>query len=255
MTLLYTLIILFGLSLFGPSLYAFDNSSQMYVLEDDFSSESYSRYNLQRLVSSVIAIDTVNQTNLVSQMVDAINNHADYSVIQTFLDYGVDTCERAVKLAKKSWSYHFNLNIIDYGNRLRCYPIVFPIPYNLRIPCPPILLEAVQDRDIEYVNKVLSKYPEYATCGEGLETLLHQPSNPIWAWHGFTWSINPIDLEMAELLLSYGAHVHAPDRYGNPTWIDRTCSKKYHSYCDLDGEKPLGNLLAISGSWYFDWFS
>jgi len=248
MLLQYTLVILFCLGLNAQ-----DNSSQICVLEDDFSSKSYSRYNLQRLVSSVIAIDTVNQTNLVSQMVDAIYSHADYSVIQTFLDYGVDTCEPAIRLAKKSWSYKFNFN--DYGDRLRCYPAIIPIPYNLRIRCPQVLIEAVQDRHIEYVNEVLSKYPEYASCGQGLETLLHQPSNIIWAWHGMTWSIDPIDLKMARLLHSYGAIVHAPDRYGNPTWIDRTCSKKYDSYCHLDGPKPLGNLLAMSGDWSFDWFS
>lgn len=223
-----------------------DNST----LNDEFPSLDFKRYYLQTLISFEITEETVNQTELISEMVTSIYNKVDYPVIQILLDYGVDTCEKEIKNARKSWSYQFGFN--NYENRLHCYPMTYPIPYHLRIGCPLVLLEAVRERNINYVYETLHKYPELATCGEGIETLLHQPSNPICNW--FECSINPIDLEMAELLLLNGARVHAPDRYGNPTWIDRTCTNKYDSYCDLDGEKQLGNILAKMGHWRFNWY-
>jgi hypothetical protein len=223
-----------------------DNST----LNDEFPSLDFKRYYLQTLISFEITEETVNQTELISEMVTSIYNKVDYPVIQMLLDYGVDTCEKEIKNTRKSWSYQFSFN--NYENRLHCYPMTYPIPYHLRISCPTKLVEAVRERNITYVNETLHKYKELATCGEGIETLLHQTSNPICTW--FECSINPIDLEMAELLFLNGARVHAPDRYGNPTWIDRTCTNKYDSYCDLNGEKPLGNILAKMGHWRFNWY-
>jgi hypothetical protein len=227
--------------------------NEVYFDEDfteKFSIKDYNNYNQKLSSSYEYTIDTVNQTELVSELVTAIYNRNNYYTIQNILDLGVDTCESDVRKARKSWMQYFNYN--DYENRLRCYPNTLPIPYNLRVACPSILIEAVQNRDFSIVDEILTEYPDLATCGEGIETLLHQPSNPIYSW--FSWRLNPIDLEMAELLYNYGSRVHAPDRYGNPTWIDRSCTNKYDSYCNLDGEKPLGNILAINGLWNFDWF-
>lgn len=216
----------------------------------DFTIQDQIKYDLQRLTSFEITMETVNQTELVSQMVNAIYNQKNYAVFQDLLDQGVDTCEPDIRSAKKSWAHFFNYD--DHDHHLRCYPMTFPIPYYLRVPCPPYLLEAVQNRDIEYVDKTLLEFPDLATCGEGIETLLHQPSNPICSW--FKCSINPNDLTMALVLYNHGARVHSPDRYGNSAWIDRSCTNKYNSYCNLDGPAPLGNLLATSGYWNFDWF-
>jgi len=192
----------------------------------------------------------INKTIIDLKLINAVKNQESPEIIQSLLDEGADTCNPELKKIKNSIYYWQN-----YDFKLMCYPFTEPTHLKNRVECPDDILYDIRNYNFENVTKYFLEYPFMITCGEGIETVLHQPSNPIYSWYGFFSSFNPKDIEMAKLLFAFGARIHIPDRYNNPTWIEMSCTEKLDSDCKLNGEPHLGNILVKIGYWHFNWYS